>query len=543
MTFVSRLVWIAILLGTLAAASANYYFSQANEAEQVDRLSALVSSRLNDQLTILEGVSALYLTHKLLSKTDNNALSDSYIREYLAKIHTHAQSTGIQGIGIITATTPENQASRLASIRANYGPDAHIWPTPIANLAYPITFIEPYDTDNSRALGFDMYSEAIRRRAIQRAWTSGNASASNIVSLVQTQNAKNPQPGFLLFIPVRDSTAAPTSRSGRNDNPSSPSFPKKPVEAFVYAPILVHDLISAMLAPSLSGIAGVRVYAGTDDKAPLIYERGHMTWGSHHTTIRIADREWKMVVSYQEKFNRYGRPIIIFIFGTAIALLFTRLNKGQRRRIDAYRALAEEKARHAEDRELIIGEMAHRLKNAFARIGALARITIRESANLAEFETRFDGRLRALADTKQMMIVGGVASFDLAHLIHREMELAGVAAHASDEISGPPIHLGDEGAQAIALIIHELVTNSIKYGALSGTGHLAIHWTLENRQIQLSWIESDLASTPNLDHESFGTHFIRSLIQRQLRGDWQRSTQERRLNVIITWPDNVETTA
>ncbi len=524
------------MLGTLTAAIANYYFSQTNEAEQVDRLSALVTSRLNDQLTILEGVSALYLTHKSLSQTGNSALSDKYIREYLAKIHTHARSTGIQGIGIITATTPATEAAHLASIRANYGTSARIWPLPIGELAYPIAFIEPYDDYNRPALGFDMYSEAIRRRAIQRAWTTGRASASNIVSLIQLQHTDNQQPGFLLFLPVRDS-ASPQPPS------SQPISPQQPVEAFVYAPIRVHDLITAMLAPSLPGIAGVRIYAGTDKNAPLVYERGDLKWGAHKTTIRIADREWKMIVSYQENFNRYGRPLIIVIFGTAIALLFTRLNSGQRRRIDAYRALAEEKARHAEDRELIIGEMAHRLKNAFARIGALARITIRESQNLAEFESRFDGRLRALADTKQMMIVGGVASLDLAHLIQREMELAGVTAHKNGRISGPPVHLGDEGAQAIALIIHELVTNSIKYGALSGTGELAIQWTCENGQIILSWIESNLAATPNLDQESFGTHFIRSLIQRQLRGDWQRSAKDRTLQVCITWPDHVETIA
>lgn len=515
---------------------ANYYFSRTNEAEQVDRLSSLVTSRLNDQLTILEGVSALYLTHKSRSKTGNAALSDAYIREFMAKIHTHAQSTGIQGIGIITATTPATEAAHLANIRANYGDSARIWPQPIGELAYPITFIEPYDDANRTALGFDMYSEAIRRRAIQRAWTTGDASASNIISLIQLQNTKNHQPGFLLFLPVRDATTAQPSTT-------HPISPQNPVDAFVYAPIRVHDLITAMLAPSLSGIAGVRVYAGTDENAPLVYERGDMKWGAHKTTIRIADREWKMLVSYQENFNRYGRPLIIFIFGTTIALLFTRLNTGQRRRIDAYRALAEEKARHAEDRELIIGEMAHRLKNAFARVGALARITIRESANLSEFESRFDGRLRALADTKQMMIVGGVASLDLALLIQREMELAGITTHENDRISGPPVHLGDEGAQAIALIIHELVTNSIKYGALSGTGQLAIHWARENGQIQLSWIESNLAATPNLDQESFGTHFIRSLIQRQLRGDWQRSAKERTLHVCITWPDHVETIA
>src|SRR3546814_9580462 len=68
------------------------------------------------------------------------------------------------------------------------------------------------------------------------------------------------------------------------------------------------------------------------------------------------------------------------------------------------------------------------MKNAFARIGALARITRRESTSLEDFEARFDGRMRALSDAKQMLVSGAVGSVELGCIVRRELELAGVSA-------------------------------------------------------------------------------------------------------------------
>jgi len=87
------------------------------------------------------------------------------------------------------------------------------------------------------------------------------------------------------------------------------------------------------------------------------------------------------------------------------------------------------------------------------------------------------------------------------------------------------------------LAIHEFVTNSIKYGALAGHGDLAVGWRRDGGDIELSWTESGLPETPQIDSESFGTHFIRSLIERQLKGSWHRSAADHGLAITIRWPD------
>ena len=182
--------------------------------------------------------------------------------------------------------------------------------------------------------------------------------------------------------------------------------------------------------------------------------------------------------------------------------------------------------------------MAHRMKNAFARIGALARITLRESESLEDFEARFDGRMRALSDAKQMLVTGAVGSVELDRIVHRELELAGVPDPQLAAISGPHVRLDDEGAQALSLAIHEFVTNSIKYGALAGQGQLAVGWRRDGGEIELDWTESDLPETPHIDTESFGTQFIRTLIERQLKGSWSRTAVDNSLSIVIRWPDD-----
>ncbi len=104
-------------------------------------------------------------------------------------------------------------------------------------------------------------------------------------------------------------------------------------------------------------------------------------------------------------------------------------------------------------------------------------------------------------------------------------------------VTGPNVRLDDEGAQALSLAIHEFVTNSIKYGVLSGHGDLAVSWRRDEGDIELNWTESNLPATPQIDSESFGTQFIRTLIERQLKGSWDRSAADHRLSITIRWPD------
>jgi len=519
-----RFVGLVILLAALAAAAASFIYNQSEEADQAALVATQVNMRLRDHIAVLEGVRALYQS--------DSAASGPGIRAYLAALRPQVQAPGMEGIGIAAAMRAATPAAVEAKLRENYGEDIKVWPATDQPIGFAVVLVEPYTPRRHVALGFDMYSEPVRREAMRRAWQTGHPAASGIVQLAWEKAAKVKQPGFLIYLPVY---TRGLGGSGSDTVATAPGV--RPIEAFVYAPFRTRDMITAVLGSQLDGIDGIEVYAGEGPAAPLVFSKGKMGWDAQEQKLRVADRIWTMRISYGRFFERLGRPLAIFLFGVALALLATQLHRVQRRRINAFQALAAQRARHAEDRELMIGEMAHRMKNAFARIGALARITLRESESLEDFETKFDGRMRALSDAKQMLVTGAVDSVELSRIIHRELELAGRSPEQLAAVTGPDVRLGDEGAQALSLAVHEFVTNSIKYGALAGQGDLVVGWRRVGEDIELSWIESNLAETPHIDSESFGTQFIRTLIERQLKGSWDRSATDHRLAITIRWPD------
>jgi CHASE1-domain containing sensor protein len=519
-----RFVGLVILLAAITAAVASFFYNQSGEEDQAAQIAGQVNMRLRDHVAVLEGVRALYQS--------DSAASGPGIRAYLNALQPQIRAPGMEGVGIAAAMRANTPAALEAKLRENYGEDIKVWPTTDQPIGFGVVLVEPYTPRRHVALGFDMYSEPVRRAAMRRAWQTGQPAASGIVHLAQERAVKVKQPGFLIYLPVYARAPA-----GSPDTVVTADG-VRPVEAFVYAPFRTNDMMKAVLGTQLDAIAGIEVYAGEGPSAPLVFSKGKMGWDAHEEKLRVADRIWTMRISYGRTLERLGRPLAILLFGIALALLATQLHRVQRRRISAFQALAAQRARHAEDRELMIGEMAHRMKNAFARIGALARITLRESESLEDFETKFDGRMRALSDAKQMLVTGAVDSVELGRIVHRELVLAGRSPAELAAITGPDVRLDDEGAQALSLAVHEFVTNSIKYGALAGSGNLAVDWRRVDGEIELNWIESELPETPHIDTESFGTQFIRTLIERQLKGSWQRSAVDNRLTIVIRWPDN-----
>lgn len=519
-----RFVGLVILLATLVAAAASFFYNEAEEADQAARVAMQVNMRLRDHVAVLEGVRALY-------QSDPSS-SGPGIRAYLSSLQPQVRTPGMEGIGIaaaIPAGVPQRAEEQL---RENYGEEIKVWPATDQKIGFPVVLVEPYTPRRHVALGFDMYSNPTRRAAMRRAWQTGQPAVSGVVELTQERLARQKQPGFLIYVPVyARQPASPLSNIATRPG-------ARPIEAFVYAPFRSRDLMKAVLGEQADGMRGIEIHAGAGPAAPLLYRRGTIGWDAHEQKIRVADREWTMRISYGRFLERLGRPLAILLFGLALAALATQLHRVQQRRVGAAQALAEEQARHAEDRDLMIGEMAHRMKNAFARIGALARITLRESESLQDFETKFDGRMRALSDAKQMLVTGAVDSVDLGRIIRRELEIAGWSAERFGTVGGPAVLLNDESAQAISLAVHEFVTNSIKYGALSGTGDLSVQWRHDAGDVELRWTETGLAETPHIEIESFGTQFIRSLIERQLKGSWQRTGVDNGLTIVIRWPDD-----
>lgn len=188
------------------------------------------------------------------------------------------------------------------------------------------------------------------------------------------------------------------------------------------------------------------------------------------------------------------------------------------------RARAEEALRHGEQRlQVLVAELQHRTRNLIAVVSALAEKTRQESASLDDFQSRFDARLGAVARVQSLLSrtgKGDKVTFEA--LLRTELTALGVIDGHGERVTldGPAgIRLRSGTVQTFALALHELATNAIKYGALSGpSGKLEVRWRLAaapRPQLEVQWRESGVVM-PDADALPRGGGYGRELIERAL---------------------------
>jgi PAS domain S-box-containing protein len=153
--------------------------------------------------------------------------------------------------------------------------------------------------------------------------------------------------------------------------------------------------------------------------------------------------------------------------------------------------------RALQDRQqVLLSELQHRTRNLLALVQAIARQTIKYSGSLVDFSRQFESRLRALSSVQGVLARTDQGPIDLQQIVRAELDAHG-AGDAAD-IGGPPVELAPNAAQAIALALHELATNAIKYGALrQPPAKLSVNWHLRqdeaDTRVILEWHEQGVA--------------------------------------------------
>jgi len=164
--------------------------------------------------------------------------------------------------------------------------------------------------------------------------------------------------------------------------------------------------------------------------------------------------------------------------------------------------------RAEEAHELLAGEMGHRVKNLFAIASALTAIAARSAATTTEMARDLTQRLTALGRAHDLVrpVPGqaeGKAALlgDLLTTLLAPYDAAGAAGERIS-VSVPEVRVGDAAVTALALVVHELATNSVKYGALSAaSGRLDVSCPADDAEVALTWAEwgvSAVLETPAL---------------------------------------------
>lgn len=173
-----------------------------------------------------------------------------------------------------------------------------------------------------------------------------------------------------------------------------------------------------------------------------------------------------------------------------------------------------------ERQQLLIDELNHRVKNTLAIVQSLATQSFREIDAFGQARQVFDARLRALALAHDLLTERSWQPAELAATLRGTVAAAVGAAMDRVEISGPKVLLAPHTSVSMALAMHELATNAVKYGALSDAhGRIDAAWHLQDEdgrsRLVLEWRESGGPRVSPPSRRGFGTR----LIERSFMGE------------------------
>lgn len=176
-------------------------------------------------------------------------------------------------------------------------------------------------------------------------------------------------------------------------------------------------------------------------------------------------------------------------------------------------------ARKAEEdeRETLVRELDHRVKNVLAAVQSLAAQSARKTSSLEAFLKTFAGRLDAMASAHTLLTATRWRGAEIGHVAAAEL---GGLAPGQARWEGPEVMLNARATNALTLALHELATNALKYGALSvENGRVEVTWRLTpDGGFQLDWIERDGPPVTASTRRGFGSTLLERVTGRELGG-------------------------
>ncbi len=171
---------------------------------------------------------------------------------------------------------------------------------------------------------------------------------------------------------------------------------------------------------------------------------------------------------------------------------------------------------------VLIGELHHRVKNMLAIASAIASQSLREAPSVEAAAKTIASRLAALGVSHDLLIRESWTGAGCRSLIENAILAFQTEGLKQFTITGDNIAISSGPAVALSMVIHELSTNALKYGALSvPVGRVSIVWAvdIEAERFKLEWRESNGPAVVEPKEKSFGSRFIEQALPGQLQGE------------------------
>ena len=268
--FLPYIILFLCLLATLYAwhASSNHFKEMADQkfTLRADEITSQIVKGIDSNRTILRGGVALLAAQGEVSREQWHL--------YVESLRAENTNPGTQGFGFSKVIRPAELQAHIAEIRAEEGfPHYTVHPEGRREEYTAIIYLEPFDERNQRAVGYDMFSEPVRRASMEQARDTGRATMSGKVELVQ-EGGKDVQAGFLMYVPVYKKGMPRATVTER----------RSALLGYVYSPFRTNDLMQEILGPPPQDI-DIGIFDGSDMSATtLMYDS---TEGTHEYSMTL----------------------------------------------------------------------------------------------------------------------------------------------------------------------------------------------------------------------------------------------------------------
>ncbi len=253
---------------------------------------------------LLRGVQGLLATSGLTNR--------AAIRDYIETLRLDVNFSGIQVIGVVEQIPQSRKDAHVAAIRRLGFADYSIHPEGEREIYAPIIQRESYVGSNDAPLGFDAWSDPVRRLAMEKARDSDMAAITGKVRLTIDKDATN-NPGFIMYLPLFAQAQPRDSITQRRAS----------LIGWVYAAFHMSDFMAGLYGKQADGLALAIYDDTTPSAATLMHRNGNSAGGaiSANEYMVVAGHTWMLTVATQNEFEtRFGRNIALIIAVTGIGL-------------------------------------------------------------------------------------------------------------------------------------------------------------------------------------------------------------------------------
>lgn len=273
--FVTYGVWSNAQLNARNNLQADFDFRVRETVEQIEQ-------RMTSYQQVLRSTKAFLNSSTHVEREEFKA--------YIASLRLGVHYPGIEGIAISKIVPKSQIGEHTASIRQQGFEDYEIRPAGERDVYTSIIQIEPFDKMNARAFGYDMFSDPVRRAAMEQARDSGRSSLSGKVRLVQ-ESDENVQPGFLMYTPLYENGLPIDTVEQR----------RAAILGWVYAPFRIYYFMAGLGGERSEDIK-ISIYDGTAVSAEsclfgCVAINGNAPLFKKNTQINIAGRAWTLAIS------------------------------------------------------------------------------------------------------------------------------------------------------------------------------------------------------------------------------------------------------